>query len=121
MYLEKELLLFSEIKNLDIDIDYVLFGVYNTAINALDLLNSDFILYDRHKRFVKKFAEYLPEFYSFFYSIMSDFCKISGMSTKENVINYLLFTLINYWDGLISDYIQNNLNVSIIILSDKHC
>lgn len=119
-YLEKELLKFSKNKNLEVDIDYVLFGLYNTAINAMDLLNSDFILFDRNKKFVANFAEYMPEFYQIFLSMIQGFCEISEIGFKENIVNYLMFTLITYWDGLISDYIQKNLNISLVILSDKH-
>lgn len=119
-FLENSIRDFSKELDLPIDVDYVLFGVYNTAINAMDLLNSDFILYNRYKYFVRKFAEYMPEFYQVFLSMIQGFCEGIRISTNEKTVNYLLFTLITYLDDLISTYNQKHLKVSLVILSDLH-
>lgn len=119
-YLEQSLLQISKKYHLTIDVDYIIFGVHNTAINAMDLLNSDFILFDRNKHFVLKFKSYFPDLYNVFFKMIVGFCEKLGLSTQERTINYLLFTLLTYWDGLLSGYMQNHLQVSLVILSDQH-
>lgn len=119
-YLERSLLSFSQDWQLSIEIDHILLAVYNTAINAFDMLDSDFILFDRHKDFVNKFKTYIPKFYHTFHEYIQNFCELLNISTDSHMINYLLFTLITYWDDLISGYIKNHLQVSLVIISDQH-
>lgn len=119
-FLEKTLTDFSINWNIPIEIDEVLFGIHNTAINGMELLDTDFILFDRNKFFVNKFKDYIPHFYQPIKEMLTEFCEILQVSSEDKIINYLFFTLITYWENLIKDYIKQNLRVSIIIFSDQH-
>lgn len=119
-FLEKTLIDFSNKWNVPINIDHVLFSLHNTAINGMDLLDTDFILFDRNKSFVNKFKDYNFQFFSPLHKMLTEYCEILQISTEDTMINYLFFTLITYWENLIKDYIKNNLDVSLIVFSDQH-
>lgn len=119
-FLEESLLDLSDKWQLPLNVDFVLFVVHGTAVNDKDLLNSDLIFFDRYKYFAMKFKSNFPELYQAIHIIIHNFCVKLSIATEDLVINYLLFTLVTYWDGLISNYIHKKKQVSVVILSDRH-
>lgn len=119
-FLEKALFDFSLNWNIPININEVLFGIHNTAINGMELLDTDFILFDRNSFFVNKFKDYIPQFYQPIKEMLKKFCELLQVSSEDTIINYLFFTLVTYWDNLVKDYFKQNLGVSLIIFSDQH-
>lgn len=106
--------------NIPININEVLFAIHNTAINGMELLDTDFILFDRNSFFVNKFKDYIPQFYQPIKEMLKKFCELLQVSSEDTIINYLFFTLVTYWDNLVKDYFKQNLGVSLIIFSDQH-
>lgn len=119
-FLHESLVKCAEQWKVSIDINYVTLGVINMAVNAKDIINSDFLLFDRNKYFVMTFAKHFPDFYEAIHSIIVTFLEMLDIEPEEITINYILFTLIFYWYNLIPEYIERQLTVPIIILSDKH-
>lgn len=84
------------------------------------MLDTDFILFDRNKYFVNKLKDYKDILVQPLLDILTEFCAILEISSEEAVINYLFFTLVTYWENLIKDYVNRNLEVSLIVFSDQH-
>jgi len=78
-----------------INLDNVMFAFLNTAMNAMDLLASDFIFYDRNKHFIDMFQKQLSKLYPELKHIVVEFCRNLSLTNNDTLIIYTQY--LNNW------------------------
>lgn len=119
-YLEFSLINLASNLNISINIDLILFGVYNTSFGENEIPTASFILHDHIGIFLQKVRQFSPAILQQFHEFIEGFRQRLGKKADINKTNLLVYTLFNYWDNLFSDLHKKNNQITVTLLSQHH-
>lgn len=102
------------------NLEMVLYILYNAASLEYSQPQSRHILYNQNGFFASEIKNQFPAFYESLYDGMKEFQMIMNKPTNESGINFYIFTVVSWWENLISELHQNIYKIKVLLVSDRH-
>ncbi len=102
------------------NLEMLLYVVYNAASLEYSQPQSRHILYNQNGFFAHQIEKQFPVFYESLYDGMKEFRMIMNKPLTESGINFYIFTVISWWENLISELHQNIYKINVLLISDRH-
>ncbi|UUX34398.1 helix-turn-helix domain-containing protein [Fundicoccus culcitae] len=119
-FLEENFIKLADSLNITVNADYFSLAMIGTSSIEDNDPNNLFILFDRNRIFLNEFKKKFPYVYRSTRSIVKKFRSLMGLNQAEDKINHLTYTILTYWENLITQLNEVYYSVKITIISDGH-